>query len=136
VTLRPFLGFMAGAQALRILTTFGVGTGDQLNEQLGPIYLREGPIGWNLVDEDGPVEFDPEAILELPFEQAFLIANACDDLYTERLVAPLVAKMNALSQSTPTTNGTSRTSRSSRKHLTPVEPSSPATSADGRQRAG
>lgn len=117
---------------MRILVSHAEGGAERLNEELGPVYLREGPIAWNLVDEDGPLEFDPEALLELPFEQAYIIADACDDLYTERVIAPLVGRMNGSSASTPTAT-TSRTSRSSRRHPPRAVRSSRATSAAGKK---
>lgn len=126
VTLRPYLGFTAGAEALRILIA---ASGDQtfLDETLGPVYLREGPLEWNVLDESGPVPMDVES---LPYEEAVVIVDAADQLYSERVMRPLLQRLN---ESSPAgrTGTTSATRRSSQKARKPVSRSSPVTSGDG-----
>lgn len=129
VFLRPFLGFLAGAEVMRIFKS-SLGNLEALNEGIGPVFLREGPIGWNLVDADGPIELDTEALLALPYEQGIIIVEAADELYSHRVLDPLVRGL-AKSSATGPTNGTSATPRTSKPRRKPSSPSSPATSVGG-----
>ena len=108
VYLRDHLGFVAGIEVARkmqeavrsldlrglVLTTGDLPQiiRDELNaamfEYLGPVYLREGPIRWNLVDESGPVAMTRDALMDLPYSQGLPIANRADELYSDE-VAPL-----------------------------------------------
>lgn len=152
--LRPFLPFLPGAEAARLfnglmsvaaaegITSPGTNEedleqamtayiADHLFEIVGPLYIREGVIGWNLVDEDGEaVECTREALEALPYEQAYAIADKGDDLYTGRVLHPLELRLSASSNGTPTAT-TSRTPSSGQKARKRSSRSSRATSAGG-----
>jgi len=151
--LREFLPFLPGAEAARLIgglmtaaAADGIGSGmtekaleDAMNvhiaarlfEVIGPLYIREGVVGWNLVDEDGEaIECTPEALEALPYEQAYVIADKADDLYTERVLHPLALRLSASSNGMPTAS-TSVTRSSGPKARKRSSRSSRATSAAG-----
>lgn len=113
VTLRPHLGFAAGAEALRKIIESD-GDVNRVAELVGPVYIREGVIGWNVIAEDGgAAELDIDGILD-DYALAYPIAEAADDLYSEAVLAPLVSRMNALSGNGRTAASTHPTRRSSK----------------------
>jgi hypothetical protein len=140
--LRPFLDFAGGAEAAvafdEALKTAswdaeGFLTGiPRLYECTGPVYLRRGVTEWNLVDDTGPVPCTPEAVMALPYQDAWNIADRGDDLYRQQVTAPLVQRTRDSSNGTPTAGSTSATrsksprprSRSGRSSL-PNSASSP-----------
>jgi hypothetical protein len=137
--LRPFLDFPSGAEAavafdkaLESATwdAKGLLTGiPQLYEFTGPVYIRRGVTGWNLIDEDGPIECTPEAVLALPYQDAYTIADRGDDLYREQVTAPLVRRISGSSNSTPTAGSTSATRPTRRRPRAPSKRSSSPSSA-------
>ena len=129
VILRAHLGFTAGAEAYRKITDCIWETkGDVqkamelMAERVGPVYLREGPLSWNVLDEKGePVPLD---CTELPFPEALEIVEAASALYTTEISLPLAKRMNG-----PSGNGRTATSipprtRSSSSRRSPQKPSS------------
>lgn len=147
VYLRPTLGFAAGAAALRamgeaIVVVSPTGGGpkgtdpiiddSRSDELVGPVYLREGPSGWNVVDDDGPVPYDPQVLID-NYVWGYPVVEACSALYTEAVLSPLVSRMNA--QANPRKKGPSKTGRngvptqvtrrSSDTHPSPRKSSSP-----------
>jgi hypothetical protein len=128
VYLREHLGFAAGAEAYRKITdciweTKGdIGKAMELMaEVVGPVYLREGPLAWNVVDEDGPV---PLAAVDLPFHEALPIVDAASALYTTEVSSPLAKRMNGQSGNGRTAKSISRTTRSSSARRKPPKSSS------------
>jgi hypothetical protein len=127
VYLREHLGFSDGAEAYRKITDCIWETkGDVMKamelmaERVGPVYLRAGPTGWNVVDAKGePV---PVNALDLPFHEALPIVDAASALYTAEISAPLAMRMNGqsgngrIAKSTPPTirSSSPRPSRSKR----------------------
>lgn len=148
VTMRPVLGFAAGAEALRlmgeaivILAPSGGGAdgkepvidSSRTSELVGPLYVREGPSGWNVEGEAGPVPYDADVILA-NYTWAYPIAAAGDELYSEAILRPLVQRSSAISRNGQTANGstgpsTRRTRRSSSKARSQRASSSPANTA-------
>jgi hypothetical protein len=123
VTLRPHLGFAAGAEALRKIIEAD-GDVNRVAELVGPVYIREGVIGWNVIAEDGgAAELDIAAILD-DYALAYPIAEAADDLYSEVVLRPLVVRMNALSGNGRTAASTRPTRRSSKPRRSPPASSS------------
>ena len=122
VTLRPHLGFSAGAEALRKIIESD-GDVNRVAELVGPVYIREGVTGWNVTDESGPVALDIDLILD-DYALAYPIAEAADDLYSEAVLAPLVARMSALSGNGRTAASTHPTRRSSKPRPSPRRSSS------------
>jgi len=122
VTLRPHLGFAAGAEALRKIIESD-GDVNRVAELVGPVYIREGVIGWNVIDENGAAELDIDGILD-DYALAYPIAEAADDMYSEAVLRPLVARMNALSGNGRTAASTHPTRRSSKPRPSPRKSSS------------
>ena len=138
VTMRPALSFAAGAEALRMMAaalvvvapTGGGPNGKEpivdnsrADEMVGPVYVRHGVESWNVVDEDGPVPVDTDAILS-DYSWSYPIAAAGDDLYSGAVLAPLLRRTNASSGSGPTAQSTRQPSRSSGKARSQRKPSS------------
>lgn len=138
VYLRPALGFAAGAEALRaigasIFVIAETGGGEdgtdpiidtsRQDELVGPVYLREGPIAWNVVNEKGSTKYDPNVLLD-NWTWGYPVAERCGELYTEVVTAPLLERMNALSKTGPNGGRTPATRRSSKHPRSPRRPSS------------
>lgn len=126
VVLREHLGFAAGAEAYRKMTeTIEIVDGkleyaqEKMSELVGPVYLREGPISWNLVDERGPIPLTKQALETLTFVEALPIVDRADDLYSMEVASPLVKRTAALSGTTPTGSRTPRKTRSSSPRPSP-----------------
>ena len=85
---------------------------EELAEHIGPVYLSECVTGWNLRDEEGPLPFDVEAVEHLPYWEALPIVEACDNLYAQRILDPLVARIALLSPTGPTASGSTSPTRS------------------------
>ena len=110
--LRPFLDYAGGAEALRTMAQ-AEGDVSRFAELVGPVYIRRGLVGWNRVDEAGeplPLPDDPAA--EIPYEDAYWLAEKADDLYGGSVLAPLVKKLETFSRTGPTDGSTSASSRS------------------------
>lgn len=106
VTFRERLPFSANIAAL---TAIAGGEGDAMANKAWGVYLHEGPIAWNLVDEEGlPVPLDDETLDALPFEDQFEIGDRADDLYGATVLAPLVRRMKTSSGNGLTTSGSRR----------------------------
>lgn len=110
VVMRPFLDFAAGSEALRKIIESD-GEVNRVAELVGPVYVREGPESWNVVDERGPVPLDTASIL-VNYSWSYPIAEKGDDLYSQAVLAPLLERTNGTSGSTPNGKSTSRTRRS------------------------
>lgn len=100
ITLRERLGFDANVAALSAIFS---GDGEPVSSKAWAVYLHEGPIKWNLLDEHGePVPLTREALDALPFEDQYEIADHGDTLYGTVVLAPLVRRMKSSSASGPT----------------------------------
>lgn len=99
VYLLPRLSFDGGADAESVVREWaGKSDVHAFTIALSRSYLRQQVAGWNLVDADGaPVPYSADALLS-DFDTARAVADAADELYSERLLAPLVA---AVSKSSP-----------------------------------
>lgn len=134
VTMRPALGFAAGAEALRKIIEAD-GDVNRIAELVGPVYIREGVIGWNMEDERGPVPLDTDLLLN-DYTLAYPIAERGDDLYSQAVLAPLLTRMSVPSANGQ--NGTSirQTRRSSARARSPRKSSSPNGTAGLRSVTG
>lgn len=113
VTFKPKLSFDENVAAIAAI--FG-GEGPSASSKAWGVYLRAGPIAWNLVDEElEPVPLTREALEALPFEDQFEIGDLADDVYGETVLAPFLRRMRTSSESGPTTGSSRRRSPSSRK---------------------
>ena len=139
VYLRDHLGFVAGIEAARMMgeavkaldlrgfipdgkvlpESIQAELNARMFEFLGPVYLREGPLSWNVVDESGPVPMTKDALLDLPYSQGLPIANRADELYSDEVASPLVKRTNALSSNGQTGSSTRPRKRSSSTHRKP-----------------
>jgi hypothetical protein len=76
-------------------------------------FVRFGAVGWNLVDENGPLPFDVEELLS-DFDLAYPVADRADDLYAEAVMRPLLEASERTSPSSPKVVSMSRANKSSR----------------------
>lgn len=113
VYLAPKLS-LAGGLAADFDIRKAAGDGTFLAQLWQVTFVRYGAIGWNLVDEDGPVDFDVNALLE-DYTLARPVAEAADDLYGEAVMRPLVARLKATSPRGRTNGSTSVTQPSTSK---------------------
>lgn len=121
--LRPHLDLAAGSEALRAVSIFGeneagettwaLAPSIEFQERLWPIYLKRGVVSWNVVDENGPVPI--EAVADLPYPDAYELADKADDIYGGEVLAPLVKRMSTLLQAGQTAPSTQPPRRSSPK---------------------
>lgn len=127
--LRPALNFEGGAAAFRAIRA-AQGNVERLSELVGPIYLRFGVTGWNLVDGDGaPVPVDPDYLVnELPYQDAFALVDKADDLYGSSVLAPLAKRIAAFSNA----GRTGDTSTSATRRPSPARRSRSARSSTAR----
>lgn len=90
--------------------------------------ITYGAIGWNVVDESGPVAFVVADILA-DYNLSRPVADVAAELYTDTVLIPLAERLSGVSHSGPTNGSISPTARPTRK---PRRRSSPATSAATR----
>jgi len=128
VYMRDHLGFAAGAEALRRVIESG-GDISLISELVGPVYVRKGPLGWNVVDERGPVACTEEVLAALPFHEAYEIVERADLLYTMEVISPLAKRTNTPSGNGQTARSTPRSTHSSASPRSPRKRSSPNGSA-------
>lgn len=129
--LRPDLDFVGGAETYRLLleaTKFPepgppgedgkpTETYPRMMELVGPAYLRHGVVSWNLMADGKAVPCTPEAVLALPYQDAYAIADAADTLYGEAVVNPLaqrIARFSLAGKSKPRTSKRRSSKRPSR----------------------
>jgi hypothetical protein len=155
IYLRPKLGLSGGVALQSLLLRMikeapdtGIDS-DLLGGIMSEGYLVSGVVAWTLLDENGqPVPITPQNIndqLLLDFQIAEPISSIADDLYYEPVLAPLLKRLRASLQTSPTKGSTSATKRSrtrkasqpsrsirrSSKRPTPLKPSSTSTTQTG-----
>lgn len=109
VTFREKLSFNANAAALLAVSQNG-----QAQDAL-EVFLTEGLLAWNLIDEEGEaVPLSKAALLALDFTDQYAIANQGDSLYADTVLSPLVRKIARSSGTGPTTGSPRRTKKPSR----------------------
>jgi len=134
ITLREHLDFRAALTArntmMLVKTEDPDATVADMLAALTETYLLVGIESWSLVDAKGkPIEATKAAIREHLFSRpdiAMGVGNAADGLYSQAVIAPLVALASRSSPSTSTDESTSVTKHSSppRKPSRPSLPSS------------
>ena len=103
VTFRERLSFDAAARAVAAIYS-GEGV-HGMSQNAFSVYLHEGPVAWNLVDDKGaPVELTEQALDDLPFADQYEIADAADTIYAGTVLSPLVRRMSKSSAIGPTTD--------------------------------
>ena len=72
--------------------------GIKLQELLWRVYRDHGIVGWNLLDDNGPVPLTTQNIdRALPFGRGGrAVADAADDLYAEDVLRPFLDRVSAL----------------------------------------
>lgn len=102
---------------------------------LSEVYLYIGIEAWTLVDAKGkPLEVTKDNIRDRIIanpDVAFPIIEEADDLYTEAVVAPLVAKASSSSRDTPTDDSTSPETGSTSNRSRSRRSSTSTTRTDG-----
>lgn len=131
--LRPHLDLAGGSEALRSVSVFSedkdgntlwkLAPSSEFQERLWPVYLRRGVVSWNVVDEDGkPVPL--EAVADLPYEDAYELADRADDIYGGEVLAPFLKRMSKLLKDGQTAPSTPPRRKSSPKRRKPSASSS------------
>ena len=115
VYLLPRLSFKGGAAGDAAITA-ALGRPeldtDAMTTALVEAYIRHQVAGWNLVDADGaPVPWSPDLLLS-DWTSSRAVGEVADELYSEALLAPLVASVSKSSQGGPTAPSTSPRTRS------------------------
>ncbi len=137
VTLPEVLDFrttLTVRQEIRLAVQGAAATGEglsvaEMTALLIESYLLHCISAWTLSDGK-PIEITKPAIREFLLsnqESAEIVGNAADDLYTEKVVLPLLSPGSSSSPSTPTPGSTSATNGHGRKR-TPSRPSSTTSS--------
>lgn len=112
VYLAPSLS-MSGGMAAQGAIAKSEGDPVRLQELLADIWVRYGVTGWNLLDDKGqPIPLTADNIARaLPYGKGGrLVAERADDLYAEDILAPLVQRLETLSQRGLTPSGRQPTS--------------------------
>ncbi len=143
VTLRERLDFRSGLAARNTVIVIKqedpeAGAAEIL-AGLTEIYLLVGIESWTLQDAKGkPVEVNRTTVRQLMADhpdEAMTIGDEADGLYSEAVIAPLVARALRSSASMQTTGSTSATTGSAPRPLKPSKRSSTTTSqTDGTER--
>jgi hypothetical protein len=110
VYLRPTLSLAGGIAAQQDLVASD-GNTEELIRRWFSTYVRYGAVGWNFLDEAGPVPFTVETLLD-DFTLGSPVAEMADTLYSEAVLAPLGLSRSRTSPTGPTAASTSRTRRS------------------------
>lgn len=107
VWLRSDLSPDGGIAAMHVLSRGAPDTATIIGA-LGRAYLIGGIVRWTFVDEKGdPIEVTPYNVAQLKEEIVLPVADKADDLYSERLMRPLVARASKSSRNGHTARSTS-----------------------------
>jgi len=113
VFLAPVLSLEGGIQAeldVEAVQASGVTTEQAFSEALRRrwflTFVRYGTVGWNWLDEKGPIPFNPDVILG-DFSLGMPVVERAHDLYFEKVLAPFLRRLNELSRTGPTAASTS-----------------------------
>lgn len=131
--LRPHLDLAGGSEAIRAVSVFtkndkgedlwALAPSSEFQERLWPVYLRRGVVSWNVVDADGqPVPI--EAVADLPYPDAYELADRADDIYGGEVLAPFLKRISKLLQDGQTAPSTPPRRKSSQKRRKPSASSS------------
>jgi hypothetical protein len=109
VYLLPMLGLDGGILAeQQMLTALPEGANAGLARRWLHTFVEYGAVGWNLIDEDGPVPFDVATLLA-DWRLARPVADRASDLYADAVMAPFQQASPKSSRTGQTRRGTSRT---------------------------
>lgn len=87
---------------------------------IGQVWLIHGISRWTFVDDKGqPIRCDPFTISRLDWEIVKPVAEKANELYAEKFMRPLVARLSRSSRNGRTGTSTSRTAGTSRKSPKP-----------------
>ena len=113
VYLAPKLTLAGGLQAQADIIE-AAGNGGMLAASWQITFVKHGAIGWNFIDDEGPVPFDVNVLLD-DYELASPVAEKADELYGESVMRPLLQRLNPTSRNGRTNGSTSATPRSTTK---------------------
>jgi len=133
VYLRPELGLKGGIIAQRKFVDLIGGNADEVFAGLIETYVTHGVDSATFTDEQGET-LDRDAAIALilsKFSIGETVANRADDLYSNDLLDPLVARVSKSLPISRTRGSTSVSRRSSTKRLKPLKSSSTPTSQTG-----
>lgn len=113
--LMPELGLEGGLAAMSILRRAQEMTSEQIEVELGVIYVKHGLDHWNWTNGTGePIVInDANLRRNVPWSRMFPLADRAAGLYGESVFAPLVETASRSSPPGPTTASTSPRKRSS-----------------------
>lgn len=131
VFLAPKLSLAGGLQASADIIN-AAGSGTVLASLWQVTFVRFGAIGWNFLDEEGPVPFDVAVLLE-DYELSLPVAEKADELYGETVMRPLLARLRKTSPSGPKNGSTSATPPSTTKRRAASSPASTVASPPSMQ---
>lgn len=134
VYLAPVLSAPGGMAAQGAIADAG-NDGVRLQELLWRVYRDHGVIGWNLVNEDGPVDLTAHNLeAALPYGKGGrLVADKADDLYAQDVLAPFAERVEQLKRSLAGSTSPKRAGSSRRTSTTrPPKPSSTADTEKAR----
>lgn len=98
---------------------------------LAEAYLIQGITSWSLVDAKGkpvpPSRENVRSILMDDYDEAEVVANAADELYSAKVVLPLLVRGSTSSVEPPTETSTSPTTDGGTEPPTPSSPTSIST---------
>jgi hypothetical protein len=123
ITLRPHLDYRAAA-AIKYAVALYQNEHPEMDVAdimalLSERYIRSGVMAWTLVDETGkPVTVSDTAIVErllVRTDIASEVGDACDELYAEAVMRPLLRLASQSSRPSPTNGSTSPTNGHGRK---------------------
>ncbi len=113
VFLTPVLGMEGGVaaeldmEAAQRISTTEQAFSDALRLRWTITFTRYGAIGWNWLDENGPVPFDVEALVR-DWTLARPVAEKANELYFDSVFAPFRARLAGTSPNGRTAHSTSR----------------------------
>lgn len=133
VELRDRLGLAAGIAVQKLIIEANTAENRldtaRLTGLMAEGYLLHGVMGWNLVDENGPIPVSEATIrsqLLEDFTRGEKAADAADDLYSLAVLAPLLTRVNKSLPPSRTRGSTSPTGSSAKaKDGSPSTRSSP-----------
>lgn len=121
IAIRNAIRLKSAGEALRVADVLAI---------LTEGYIIHGIESWTLEDDDGPIAVSREAIAErilTQFDVAAEIGDEADELYSEQVLLPLVARVSTSSRPTPMPDSTSAKTSSGPKRRKPSSRSSIST---------
>lgn len=135
VYLAPLLSAVGGMAAQGAISDAGTDS-VLLQELLWRIYRDHGIVGWNLVDDDGPLPLTADnKTAALPYGHGGqLVADKADDLYSEDVLRPFLARLAELEKAAKKRTGPKPPSAAGSTPTSPPATSPTPTSRPSRRK--